>query len=178
MYRPIETDYVGGDVPNLSESRPPRKPVSFSAVDRAGVVDRKDVKTAWHWARGSVYPSIRVVKREFIERYSARYLNQLEVLFRMRIFVHGEATASFCAMWSWCTMASVKHMPGQNFSCASCSHSWENLRRKETWHHAVKLKKIESSAAKKELYGAERANRASQSRSAHSAHTRGSEGVS
>ena len=174
LYRPVETDYVGGDVPNLAAARPPRKPVSFSAVDRAGVVDRKDVKTAWHWARGSVYPSIRVVKREFIERYSARYLNQLELLFRMRIFVHGEATASFCAMWSWCTMASVKHMPGQNFSCASCSHSWANLRRKETWHHAVKLKPIESSAAKKELYGAERANRASLSRAAHSTHTRGS----
>ena len=77
LYRPVETDYVGGDVPNLAAARPPRKPVSFSAVDRAGVVDRKDVKTAWHWARGSVYPSIRVVKREFIERYSARYLNQL-----------------------------------------------------------------------------------------------------
>ena len=132
-------DYVGGDVPNMPGVRPPRAAVSFAAADKYGVVDRRDVKTAWHWQRGSVYPSIRVVKREFIERYSARYLDALEILFRMRIYVHGEATASFCAMWSWCTMASVKMLPGSNFSCAQCTHQWGQLKRKNAWHHAVKL---------------------------------------
>lgn len=120
MYAHTSTDYVGGDVPELA-ARAARRDISFAMVDRAGDVDRRDVRSAWHWSRGSVYPALRVVKREFIERYSAGYLNALEVLFRMRIYVHGEATASFCAMWSWCTMAPVRLLPNQSFSCAHCA---------------------------------------------------------